>query len=174
MLTSDKNLMEDVGFTDTYNGYNRVLVMLDLLCRESDLNPYLKKQKAKTVWLRGYLCHLSAIARPNHINAITSESENALQVSTYDCEKKGWNWEKLVSCNVKYHVSLENLKAYGYHGFDIGMKVHHLLNGISHNRLLNLITVVHANHDKFERDFNRVVVYLSQYIKNRGPKNFFV
>ena len=43
-----------------------------------------------------------------------SEAEADFWTLTYDGEKKAWNWEKYVSCHVKYYIILENLKEYGY------------------------------------------------------------
>ena len=53
-----------------------------------------------------------------------------LQMSTYDGEKKVWNWEKYIAWHVKYHIILGNLMEYGYQHFDPGLKVQLLLNGI--------------------------------------------
>ena len=46
---------------------------------------------------------------PNHVNVTTSEAVMALQMSTYDREKKAWNWEKYIACHVKYQIILGNL-----------------------------------------------------------------
>ena len=44
---------------------------------------------------------------PNLVNATASETEETLQKSTYDEEKKAWNWEKYLSHHVKYHYMQE-------------------------------------------------------------------
>ena len=51
-----------------------------------------------------------------------SKAETALQTLTCNREKKELNWEKYVSCHVKYHNVLENLTEYGYQGLDPGTK----------------------------------------------------
>ena len=48
-----------------------------------------------------------------------SDTENAFQTSTNDGDNKGCNWEKENSHHMKYYITLENLKAYGYQGLNI-------------------------------------------------------
>ena len=79
-------------------------------------------------------------------------------------EKKAWNWEKYVSHNVKYDDILENLMKYKYQGLDPGTKAHHLLNGIRWDKLSIIIFTARAHPDKYDKDFDALVTYLSQYI----------
>ena len=71
-----------------------------------------------------------------------SKAETALQMLTYDGEKKAWNCEKYVP----QHIIFENLTEYGYQGLDTGSKVYYLLNGI---RCKKLSTVIAAVKDHF-------------------------
>ena len=86
-------------------------------------------------------------------------------MSTYDGEKKAWNWEKYVACHVKCHIILGNLMEYGYQGLDPGSKAQYLLNGIRCNKLSTAVARVHP--DKYEKDFDTVVAILTQYIDKR-------
>ena len=93
----------------------------------------------------------------------------ALQMLTCDGEKKTWNWEKYVAWHVKYHIILGNLMEYGYQGFDPGSKFWYLLNGIRCDRLSTAVTIVRVHPDKYEKDFDTVVAFLTQYINKRAP-----
>ena len=74
-----------------------------------------------------------------------------------------------VSQCVKYHIKSENLKEYGYQGLDPGTKVCHLLNGIRCDKLSMVTAEVKIHIDKYEKDFNIVVTYFTQYIDEQGP-----
>ena len=65
----------------------------------------------------------SRLLGANHVNMTASEAEMALQMSMYDEEKKGWNWEKYIAHHVKNHIILGNFMEYGYQGLDPGLKV---------------------------------------------------
>ena len=72
-----------------YKKNNRsVYDILDQMCKDIDLYPYVKQHDSKrdNRWLA-----------PNHLNTLTSEAMSGLLMSTYDGEKKAWNWEKCVT-----------------------------------------------------------------------------
>ena len=93
----------------------------------------------------------------------------ALQMLTYNGEKKAWNWEKYVAQHVKYHIILGNLMEYGYQGLDTGSKVRYLLNGIRCDKLSIVVVVVRVHPDKYEKDSDAVVTFITQYINERAP-----
>ena len=105
----------------------------------------------------------------NHVNATASEAELALKTSMYDGEKKASNWEKYVAWHVQYHIILENLIEYVYQGLDLGSKAQNLLNGVGCDKLLTAVVTVRAHPDKYVKDFNAVVTFLTQYIDKRAP-----
>ena len=82
------------------------------------------------------------------MNATASETEFMLQTSTYNGDKKAWNWEKCVVQHVKYHIILENPMDYGYQGLDPGSKVKYLLNGIRCNKLSTAVATVRVHPEK--------------------------
>ena len=59
---------------------------------------------------------------------------------------------------------------YGCQGLDPGSKVKYLLNSIRCDKLSTVVTTVRVHPDKYEKDFDAVVTFLSQYINNIAPK----
>ena len=57
---------------------------------------------------------------------------------------------------------------YGYQGLYPGSKVQYLLNDIRCDKLSTVVTIVRTHLGK-EKDFNAVVVFLTQYIEKRAP-----
>ena len=104
----------------------------------------------------------------NHVNATASEAKMALQMLTNDEKKKAQNWEKYVVQHVKYHIVVGNLMEYGYQKLDPRSKVRYLLNSIRCEKLSTAVTAVMAHPDKYEKDFNAVVAFLTQYIDKRA------
>ena len=94
--------------------------VLDQICKDTDLYPYVKLHKSKGDG-RGafYAIHFRWLG-PNHVNAIASE---ALQTSTYDGEKRAWNWETYVACHVNNHIIIRKILEYGYQGLDPGSQI---------------------------------------------------
>ena len=58
---------------------------------------------------------------------------------------------------------------YGYQGLDPGSKVRYLLNGIRCNKLSTAVATVRTHQDKYKKNFNAVVTFLTQYINKRAP-----
>ena len=86
-----------------------------------------------------------------------------------DEEKKAWNWKKYVAQHVKYHNILGNLMEYGYQELDPGSKVRYLLNGVRCDKLSTVVVAVRVHSDKYEKDFDAVSAFLTQYIDKRAP-----
>ena len=103
------------------------------------------------------------------MNTTASEAEMALKMLTYNGEKKAWHWEKYITQYVKYHIILGNLVEYGYQGFDPESKVRYLLNGIRCDKLSTAVATIRAHPDKYDKDFDAVVAFLTQYIDKRAP-----
>ena len=70
--------------------------VLDQSSKDADLFPYIKQHKSKRNGRGAFYAIHSRWLGPNHVNTIASETEMALQMSTYD-RKKAWNWEKYVA-----------------------------------------------------------------------------
>ena len=58
---------------------------------------------------------------------------------------------------------------YGYQGIDPGSKAQCLLNGIRCDKLSTAVAAVKMHLDKYEKDFDAVISFLSQYIKKGAP-----
>ena len=82
-------------------------------------------------------------------------------MSTYDGDKRAWNWEKYIARNVKYHIILGNLMKYGFQGLDPGSKGQYLLSGIRSDKFSKAVTIVRVHPDKYKKDFNAVVTFLT-------------
>ena len=56
-----------------------------------------------------------------------------------------------------------------YQGLNPGSKVWSLLNGIRCDMLSTAVATVRLYQDKYKKDFNAVIAFLTQYIDKRGP-----
>ena len=99
-LPSDKNKMHNeqsaLSVTMLMPEYEidnmTVYDILDHICKDTDLYPYVKQFKSKRdSWGAFYAIHSRWLGQ-NHVNATASEAEMALQMLTYDGEKKAWSW----------------------------------------------------------------------------------
>ena len=71
--------------------------------------------------------------------------------------------------HVKYQIIQGNLMEYGYQGLGQVSKVRYLLNSIRCNKLSTAVTTVRAHPDKYEKDFDTVVTFLTQSTDKRSP-----
>ena len=72
-------------YTAEYKIDNRsVYDILDQICKDTDLYPYVKKHKSKRDGRGAFYAIHSRWLFPNHVNMTASEVELALQVSMYD------------------------------------------------------------------------------------------
>ena len=141
--------------------------ILDQICKNTDLYPSVKQQKSKKDGRGAFYAIHSRWLGPNHVNKTEPEAELVFPISVYYSEKK-WNW-KYVAHYFKYHIILGNLMEYGYQDLAPGSKVWYLVNGIRCNKLSIAVTAVKAHADKYEKDFDAVVTFLTQYINKRWP-----
>ena len=58
---------------------------------------------------------------------------------------------------------------YGYQGLDPGSKVQYLLNSMRCDKLSTAVATVRANPDKYQKDFDTVVAFLTQYVDKKAP-----
>ena len=61
-----------------------------------------------------------------------------------------------------------NTMEYEYQSFDPGLKVQYLLNSIRCDKLSSADTIVRAHPNKYEKDFDTVVAFVTQYINKRA------
>ena len=65
--------------------------ILDQICKDTDLYPYVKQHNAERDQRGAFYAIYSRWLGLNHVNAMASEAEMALQTSAYDSEKRAWN-----------------------------------------------------------------------------------
>ena len=58
---------------------------------------------------------------------------------------------------------------YGYQGLDSGSKVRFLMNSIRCDKLSTAVVAVRVHPDKYKKDFDARVIFLTQYIDKRAP-----
>ena len=73
-----------------------------------------------------------------------------------------------VAFHNKYHIILAKFMEYGYQGLDPGLMVLYLLSGIMCDKLFMAVAAVRAYPDKYKKDFNTVVAFLTQYVDKRA------
>lgn len=66
----------------------------------------------------------------NNVDNMATQAEAKLTATTYNGEKRRWNFEKYVKLQVDQFTILEDLVQYGYAGIDERSKVRFLMNGI--------------------------------------------
>ena len=134
--------------TTEYIISNRMVYdILRQICKDTDLYPYIKQHKSARDSRGAFYAIHSRWLGPKHVNMTASEAEMALQMSTYDGEKRAWNWEKYVALHVKYNIIQRNHMEYGCQGLDPGSKVQYLLNGIRCDKLFMAVATVRAHSD---------------------------
>ena len=69
---------------------------------------------------------------------------------------------KYIAQHIKYHIILVNLMEYGYQELNPGSKVTYLLNCIRCDKMSTAVATVKAHPDKYEKEFDTVVTFLSQ------------
>ena len=169
-LLHESNIQTVQAHKPEYEINNRTVYdILDQICKDTDLYLYIKQHKSKKDNRGAFNAIHSRWLNPNHVNATASQAEMALQMSTYDSMKKAWNCEKYVTQHVKYHIMLGNLMKYGYQGLNTGLKVRYLLNSIRYDKLSTAVIAVRAHPEKYKRDFDALVTFITQYINKRAP-----
>ena len=58
---------------------------------------------------------------------------------------------------------------YGYQVLDPGLKIQYLLNGIRSDKLFTAVATVRMHPDKYKKNVDKVVAFLTQYINTRAP-----
>ena len=87
LLESSVHKVQD--HTAEYVINNRMVYdILDQICKDKDLYPYVKQHKSKRDGRGAFYAIHSRWLGLNHVNTAASEAEMALQMSTYDGEKR--------------------------------------------------------------------------------------
>ena len=110
-------------------------------------------------------CFLSSY----HVARQAAEAEKKQQISYYDVEIKGWDWDQYIALQKEQHAIMERLADYGYSGMGNGTKVHHFLQDIKSTELEAAVNVIQAQPEKNGTDFDTTVSYLGQTVTKKGP-----
>lgn len=104
----------------------------------------------------------------NTINNRITEAESKLSSSSYNGERRRWNFEAYVRLHTEQHAILAEFEERGsYKGLDERSKVRLLLNGIKTGELDAVKTTV-WNDQALQADFNRCVGLFKSYITQRA------
>ena len=68
---------------------------------------------------------------PNNVDNLSTAAKLTLSKTTYERQKKQYNFEKYVNTHVHQNSVLEGVVQYGYSGIDERLRVRHLINGIN-------------------------------------------
>ena len=104
-------------------------------CRDNPCWTYVKPFQRRRDGRGAYFGLWNHYLGPNNIDNAATTAERRLETTTYDGEKRRWNFEKFVKIHKDQHTILDNLREHGYAGIDERSKVRHLLNGIKTDRL---------------------------------------
>ena len=101
-LLSENDIQRVQVCTADYEIDNRTVYdILDQICKDTNLYPFVKQHKPKRDGRGAFYAIHSRWLGTNHVNMMASEAEMALQMSMCKEEKRAWNWEKDVARHVK-------------------------------------------------------------------------
>ena len=161
------------GTTDLPSYRTDRLKVWDLLaeiCRNLDCFTYIKpEQRLRNGRMAFWRLHDHYLG-PNNVDNMATMAETKLQVTSYQGEKKNWDFEKYVRCHVNQHSILSRLTEHGYSGIDERSKVRHLLEGIKFGGLDAVKTQILANTE-LRTNFDRCVSLYKDYICQMKSSN---
>ena len=95
----------------------------------------------------------------------------ARHAADYDDEKKEWYWDKCDTLHKEQHTIMKSLADYGYSGLDNCTKVCHFLKRVQRTELEAMVSVVHAQPEKYNMDFDATVSCLCKKNNKEGLSN---
>ena len=81
---------------------------------EMDAFVYMKQRKDSQDVPAVYLDIHKQYLGTDHVARQTAEADRKLQLSSYDSEKKEWDWDKFVTLHKENHAIIDSLTDYGY------------------------------------------------------------
>ena len=148
----------------------KVWELLAEICRNLDCFTYIKPEQRLRDGRRAFWRLHDHYLGPNNVDNMATLAETKLQVTSYQGEKKNWNFEKYCRCHVNQHAILERLVEHGYSGIDERSKVRHLLEGIKFGGLDVVKTQILANAG-LRNSFDRCVSLYKDYICQMKSSN---
>ena len=132
-------------------------------CRNEPCWTYVKPHQRRRDGRGAYFGLWNHYLGPNNIDNAATIAERKLETTTYDGEKRRWNFERYVKTHKDQHTILDNLKEHGYAGIDERSKVRHLLNGIKTDRLDSVKTRIMSDQT-LRNSFDDCVILFKDFI----------
>ena len=160
------NVAANAAFTAQYK-IDRGLVYekLKLMTQKLDCWTYVKQGKRGKDGRAAFFALFNHYLGPNNVDSLAHAAERKLQTTTYDGERKRWNFEKYVKVHhVDQHAILEQLQSDGDHnGIDARSKVRHLMDRIKTDSL-NAVKTRIMSDPGLRNDFERCVTLYKDFI----------
>jgi len=103
---------------------------------------------------------------PNNVDTQSSAVERTLQSTTYQGEKRRWNFERFSKLHKDQHAILEGLVEHGYSGINNRSKVRYLMEGIKTSELDSVTTNIMAT-PALRSDFTACVGLYKEFIAQK-------
>ncbi len=125
-IVNAANVRTDTFITDN----QRTWVLISTICRESECWTYVKRGQRTRDGRLAFRSMYNHYLGPNAVDNMANSAERKLTRTTYEGEKKRWNFEKFTNVHMNAHHTLEGLTRYGYAGIDERSKVRYLIDGV--------------------------------------------
>ena len=159
---------KDGPFTDTYLSDRMKLWRLGAgLFKNTEAWPYFKVGKKNEDGRKGFKSVWDHYLGPNNVDHMAASAEKLLATSSYQGEKKSWNFEKFATMHMEQHNILESLVDHGYTGIDARSKVRFLNEGIKSTSLDAVKTRIMSDN-ALRGDFAQCVTLYKDFIKQQG------
>ena len=113
----------------------RTWVIISEITRDKECWTYVKVAQRTRDGRMAFWSLYNHYLGPNAVDNMANLAERKLIQTTYDGEKKRWNFEKYMTVHTDAHHTLDGLVRYGYAGIDNRSKVRHFIDGIKTNSL---------------------------------------
>ena len=129
---------------------------------------YVKPAQRARDGRQGYMLLFDHYLRQNSTANQVSLAEAKLKNSSYQGERRHWNFKKFVRMQVEQHEILNGLTKYEYSGIDDGSKVRYLLGGIK-TKDLDPVKVQIMASPGLREDYEGCVNLYQDYIAQHAP-----
>jgi hypothetical protein len=118
-------------YTVNFKADNKqVWLKLASICRDKDCWTYIRRHQQTQNGRAAFWSLHDHYLGASNVDNMSARAERKLMDTTYNGEKRRWNFEKYVRLHVEQHAVLEDLVEYGYSGIDEGSKVRYLVRGV--------------------------------------------
>ena len=153
--------------TDTFITDNqRTWVIISEITRDKECWTYVKVAQRTRDGRMAFWSLYNHYLGPNAVDNMANMAERRLVQTTYDGEKKRWNFEKYMTVHTDAHHTLENLKRYGHAGIDNRSKVRHFIDGIKTTSLDAVKTRIMSD-TVLRNDFDQCVTLYKDMIQQQ-------